>query len=640
VKQSPLEEETKEPTPSPKPPPTARITRASRRLASARQQRLSNNGSSVDASVKDLPKSPPASRKDREGTPADSSQPADKTSSSRLSKTSDDEKNMSKDDKDNEEAADSDIYKSPRGARSPVDSPSPPSAPPPAPLDEDNYTICHGTPLNQVQKRSSDMSSPKSWQNAQHGQQQLQHQLQQQQQQQASPYQQPKARETAFGSPGSEQMISPEPAMPNSGGSAQAFGSAMAASHLPDEGGRRLVSSTAGNAMSDSHMPLPPQYAQAAAAESFYKKEGGMRSPAASAYPAGGMPGAYQPGNYPYPMPYPWRASSTAIHHQHLQQAGGVVPQGQPRPGEVMLPGGASRPILGGGGGGGAGGVADAPSYSAHGAPLQSMHATATQGGAASSPLYGGKDKRKSYSDSPSTSPGPIPATLSSRGPPGSSERGGSSAAAITGGNPMRVGGSTRRDLVSHQLPHGFPPGMAGHHSQLPYEHLPPHSFPYSFEPAAHPSALHMWQQTQGHHQIPGMHPPHLPPSSGPPGLWYPGPGGPLHPHLMQGQGQDLHAAAANSGAKKGAGSKGKRDGGGDKMPSNRNNSNNINMPPDSPLQFWSSEINFTRSNSQHAKEPQPALNPSSFALQVPDRHILASNHPSNNTIYSSNSNW
>lgn len=280
----------------------------------------------------------------------------------------------------------------------------------------------------------------------------------------------------------------------------------------------------------------------------------------------------------------------------------------------------------------------ETPRYSSHGhIPLPTMHvggAGVPGTPASSSPLYG-KEKRKSYSDSPSTSPGPIPAGVGQqqpRPPPGTERTSASGSAS------MRVGSA--HEMPSHQLPHGFPPGMAAAaaHSQLPHEHLQPHHpFPYSFEPSSHPS-LHMWQQSQmhGHQPISSMHPAHLPPSMAPPGIWY-GQGTQL-PHLIAGQ--DLHAAtAAQSGGKKAAGAKGKRDGGGEKMATNQSNNNNNNCDIAIPSAVFLTSQNrgaFAGLNSAQVQEPkrQESNNDlvQGFTSPMLNQHTYTSSHVSSFT--------
>ncbi len=591
-KEDKLEEEDKSKS-TPSPPPSScapakanvRITRASRRLASARQQQVSAS-TSVALDSKAATKSPLSKRE----TSPETLNPQEKAAG-RTAKVVSDESKGEDVSRDNDEASDSDLYKSPV-TRSPENPPSQPTAPPINPEEEDNYTICHGTPQNsQAPSRHNDMSSPREWQSGKMGlQQQPQHpiagalhQQQHQEQQYVIPFQQQPKPQESFGSPGSDQILSPDAvtAAPNRGGAS--FGT------INEE--RRGEISSAGHTSSEyhPHMPLPPQYALSTS-EQFYPKDWGVGSrPAApAAYSVGGMPGGY-PGMYghpmqgipygagpgappslaaarsnypPYPMSYSWGPTAAIHHHHQLQQqgGGGAMSSAQHRQMADRMQG--RLPVMGGGGG---------AEFSSHGhTALPAM-----------------QEKRKSYSDSPSTSPGAITAgssTMQPRPPPPNADR--------TSSTSLRVGGaasssSGSREISQHQLAqHGLhPPGMAAAHSTGPHEHLPPHAFPYPFEPTP---SLHMWQQSQihAHRPISGMHPAaaaHLPPGMGPPGIWYGPPGTQIHPHLIQGQ--EIHAAGL-SGGKKGAGAKGKRDtgGSGEKSSSNRNNSNNSNVTDASGL--------------------------------------------------------
>lgn len=571
------EEEQKTPTPPPPPPARSsgpsqgRVTRASQRLASARKEQKDP----ICDQEEGMSKSP---------VPKDNSTPDAKSSldkeSSRLVKMAEEEDKV----EEEEGVAREDSYKSPE-SESPQNLPSQTSDPPPA-LDKDNnYTICHGTPRPPAQSPRADISSPKEWQQQQQQQQQLL--LQQQQQHNLPQYPVPKIPEP-YSESTSDRVVSPG----HVGGAVMDMsgGNVPSTSQMQEASGVSASSHTTPSELP----PAPPHYTQATA-ESYHQKEwgGGVLSghgPYPSSIPGGYHPGMYphpmhgmpyaSPGqppiaghNYPYTMAYSWGHPSTvaAAQQQHHQQQQGMPPHPpQARLGDAILQG--RQGIM-------AGATGEAPSYSSHSHLRPPLHATATGVAAETSPRY--KEKRKSYSDSPSTSPAPAQGLMGGTAqprPPGADML-------LLGTAPFM--GSSQRELTPrHQLTHGFL-GSAAH--QISHEHLPHHPFPYPFEPSSHPS-LHMWQQSQMQGQqirpISGVPHAHLTPSMAPHGLWYGPAEASIPSHLVQGR--DL-VGSATPGKKTGSGGRGKmkRDGSDShsKMAANRNNSNNNNSNSTSKLQ-------------------------------------------------------
>ena len=520
-----------------------RTTRASRRLASARKVEDDPIGDQEINVSKASPLKDTASMDDR---------------------SSQDKMDEEDDEVDNEDGSggSEDAVKSPE-PKSPRNVPSQPHDPSP-PLDKDNnYTICHGTPRPPAPSPRADISSPKEWQ-----QQQPQHNLPQ--------YPVSKISDPYNESVASDRVVSPGQVV---GTGMNMSGTSLSTLHL-QEGDASGNDGASSHGPSELH-PAPPHYTQAAA-EAYHQKEWGAgvlsgHVPYPSSIPGGYHPSMYghpmhamsyashagQPPiashNYPYTMAYSWGHPSTAAAAQHPHHQGMVPPQA--RLGEGILP---SHPGIMDGGAG------EASGYSAQSQLRPPMHAAATGGGGAeSSPRY--KEKQKSYSDSPSTSPAPARGLM---GGPAPSRPPGADMLLL--GTPPFISSSPRDLPPRHQLTHGFL-GSPAH--QISHEHLAHHSFPYPFEPSSHPS-LHMWQQSQMQGQpirpISGIPHAHLAPHMTPHGLWYGPPDASIQSHLVPSR--DM--LGTGTGKKAGGGrGKLKRDGGDShsKMATNRNNSNHNN---------------------------------------------------------------
>ena len=431
-------------------------------------------------------------------------------------------------------------------------------------LDKDNnYTICHGTPrAAPLQVPTTDMSSPKEWQ---------EEQLVRQQQHSLPQYTEPKSSDL-YSAPTSESVVSPDLA---AGDSVMDITSTPSTLHVQD--GRGVNSNTH---TSSEHHPAPPLFTQAAALPYQQKDWGpGVLSghspypsnitsgyhPGMYGHPMHGMPYHPPPGqppmaghSYPYTMAYSWGHPSAVAASQHQHQQVMVPPQA--RLGEGLLQG---RPGIM------PGGVVESPGYP-HGHLRPPMHAAAAGGMSESSSHY--KEKRKSYSDSPSTSPAPAQGLM-----------GGSAQSRAPGPDMLLLGPSSymsSRDIPpQHPLTHSFIGSTAaGAHHPMSHDHLPHHPFPYSFEPSAHPS-LQMWQQSQMQGQqlrpITGVPHAQLAAPIAPCGLWY-GPGESSVPsHLVPSQ--ELHVSTAGKKAGGSGRGKMKRDSGDghSNMSSNRNSNNN-----------------------------------------------------------------
>ena len=551
----------KERTPSPAlpppPPPVSqrstgsrgRATRASRRLARARQRN--------DSSMEQEPEGSPA--------PAEASPVASPPKRNRLDEDKEEvPKGNVEGEKDGEKAETSQA--------SPMESPpgdnDQPSVPPTS-QEEDNYTICHGTP--QAHSPRDDMSSPKGWQQQQLLLQQQQQQQQQQQRNSVPQHLMPVGMGNQLrsnpsplsqgGGSGSERVFSP----PQGGGSVVGgVGGSRGGQVLEQHQRRGSTGHVHDSGGSGGHTPTearpsPHPSPHQMPAHEYYHKEGwgaglpahypgvhggypGMYNHAIPGLPYPGPPGQPIPGaNYPYAVPYPW-SHQLGSHGDHMFQQ--QMQSGAQRGGEGVQ---AVRQVISG---------ADGQAFQGHPRPPPHM-----QPGA--SAMF--KDQAAPFAASVPVSSPPGSSSVASRQP------------ALEKVPPPPHSTSAASQPSLHQLvssPHSIPHQLTHTLSrQAPHEHLPHPSFPYSFDAGSHPSAaLHMWQQSQMQAQpirpIPGMHPAHLAPSMAPHGIWY---SSPHHPgHLIPGQELLMKKPG-------GAKLKGARPGGGEahaKIASNRNSNN------------------------------------------------------------------
>jgi hypothetical protein len=419
---------------------------------------------------------------------------------------------------------------------------------PPTSQEEDNYTICHGTPQTHS-PRHTDMSSPKSWQ-----QQQALLQLQQRN---SIPH-----HLTPVGTTNQLAHSNPSPLSQGTGSDRGVFSppqgqsGSVGAGHSVEQNQRR--SSTGhvhDSGGSGSHTPTEPRPSphhsphQMPTAEYYHHHKEGWGAGLPAHYPGvhGGYPAMYNspipglpypgppgqpiPGaNYPYAMPYPW-GHQLGPHGDHMIQQ--QMQSGAQRSAGDSVQ--ATRQVVG----------ADGQAYShshpraQHLAPAGTMFKDQAAPFAANAPV--------------SSPPGGVASHTLEKVAPHSS----SSPHQPSSLNPL---GSS-----SHSIPHQLTHTLSRQAHSVSHEHLPHPSFPYSFEAGAHPSALHMWQQSQMPAQqirpIPGMHPAHLTPSMAPHGLWYSSP----HPHLVPGQ----ELLVKKQGGKLKAGRPS-----GDKVAANRNSNN------------------------------------------------------------------
>ena len=477
------------PTPPslPRPPSgtRGRITRTSQRLAKARQRNGSTNKQALPPDRKN-------SSAEEEDVPESSSK---KSKINEESGKPDEAKNMAE------------------SPKSPVEEDSPHVDPSQVPMsqtaDEDNYTICHGTPQTHSPSRA-DISSPKEWQD-------------------------PKGQGKRALGPSHQQSVGPpDPSVGGSGGvlsppqgnSPSVGGIRVSLDHQPG-GGHVQEGGNVSHALTEPH--LPPSHHHIPADYYHHKDWSGL---AASPYAGmhGGYPGMYNhpihglpyaphsgqpiPGsNYPYAMPYPWshHHASLGSHREHMiQQQRQAATQG--RSGEAIQQ---MRQGI----------TAESQNYQ-HGHLRQQMPASASR-------------FKEGYSDAaqPSTSPQGVAHTPAMDKLPVTSAPGHAPPPSLHQlGSPV----SSPHGLPHHQLTHTLSRPTS---HPITHEHLPHHPFPYAFETSSH-HPLHMWQQTQMQAQqirpIPGMHHAHLAPSMAPHGLWYSPAAPPLPPHLVPGQGQEL----------------------------------------------------------------------------------------------------
>lgn len=532
---TPEKEKTRSPSPAPPPPPAprpssapkGRPTRTSRRLAKARQKNDSSfegapeKASSVDnESPEPSPKRNKIDDQEKEGETVGQGEEQEATGVAVVSQISPGESTHG----DN-------------------DQPSVPSTT----LEEDNYTICHGTP--HANSPRADMSSPKAWQQ----QQQL---LQQQQQQRnaaqhLAPVDPTNQIQLAHSNPtlsqqGSERVFSP----PQGGGIGANRSGSQAMEHQRrsstghmqhDSGG------SGGHTPTEPHpspRPSPHQSPHPMPATDYYHGAGipahyhgmpggypGMYNPAIPGLPYPAPPGQPIPGaNYPYAMPYAWghHAAQLGAHGDHMQSD-------SQRSGETIQRQGRS-------------GAGEGQGF-AHGRPQLMQPGTA---------MF--KNQAGGFTSVPVSSPPGGMATHQEKLPPQSSS------SQQHQHHPPPTAAGHQLGNAAHSIPHQLSHAMSRPtaHSVGP-EQLPHPSFPYSFDAGSHPS-LHMWQQSQMQAQqmrpIPGMHPAHLAPSMTPHGLWYSSTG---HPHLVPGQELLVKKAGGKAKGGKSAGAASR----------NSNNSNN-----------------------------------------------------------------
>ena len=437
------------------------------------------------------------------------------------------------------------------------------SIPQPGSREEENYTICHGTPVNKTPS-GGDISSPKSWSQQQQQQQQRQQQQLQQQQQgqyqlhpQPHPHSQQHQQVQHYGAAGAQAGQTQQPRLPGTpsseavtfsppmgqvhpgsssspvGGqydhrSATAAGAHALAAGVTASGG--LNGSSGGrNVQADyahrHHLMTAAEHAHhrdggstwsAAAAAGLHPQFAGIPGAYPGAYPPmyshAGIPGMHYSGqpmpgaNYPYPMPYHWG------HHPHPSAAA----------------------------------AAAVPQFGSHGDHMiqqqqqhhqQQQHRQAAAG---SKEVAGHHDVLQH----PHISGGPTPespqsASLMMRG---QHATGSSSAQSINVTSSSTAAGkaSSRAHYPSQTLHQLAAQGTAAPHTlshQVPHgvvsadHHLPPGAhqaaaFPYGFDSSAHSlSHMHMLQQSQMQapqiRSLPGVPPHHLSPHMASRGLWY-----------------------------------------------------------------------------------------------------------------------
>ena len=503
------------------------------------------------------------------------------------------------------------------------------SVPPPAPEEDNNYTICHGTP--QTLSPRVDMSSPKDWPQQQQQQQQQQHQQQQQQHQvgggassrshshQSLGHSDPSPITPVASGGGEGGVFSPPQ---GSGASMGMRGSPLdPSSHRPPghQQQQQQQQQEAGN-MSAGHTPTEPHPHMPA---EYYHKDWSAAATGLSAAPYPGMPGGYPgmynhpiPGlpsayaaaahsgqplpasTYPYPMPYPWSHHPHQLagppHGDHMIQQQRQMPsrsgealQQQVRPGGLATaegqgyPHGAGQlrpsmqPTVAGAGGAAQGGFASTPVSSPQGGGATTGGGGGGVGGAQGRPPA--LEKLAPSSTGHLSTP---PSLHQLQGSP--------SPVTSPHGIPHQLTHTLSR-VPGHHDPHHPPPPShppSQHHphpSHHPHPHHPHHAlphptFPYPFEAGSHPG-LHVWPQSQMHAQPmrhalpPGMHP-HLAPSMAPHGLWY---NTHMPPHLLPGQQELLAAGKKPAKGKAGGGSAAARAGEAHKLAAANRNANNNN---------------------------------------------------------------
>ncbi len=552
------EEEESQPSPVPVSPPSppvaqlpqlggsrGRVTRASQRLAKAKQKNDPSNKQEVP--------------KEGENSSSEEDSLMSFPKRNKISEESHTDKEEDKDEEEEEsEEREKEIIDPVSKIQSSTDSPqvdtNKSSNPPPlSTLDEDNYTICHGTPHSRSPR--ADISSPKDWPN--NAGNKAPPLLSPHQQQAAAGVADHRSRLHSLGhsdsvpvnpSPPAEAVFSPPP-------QGNSPGVVMRGSPLdhprPGSGGHMQQESGG----SGGHTPTNVHPGSHHFPADYYHKDWSATGLAQYAGMTGGYPGMYNhaipglpygshavqqiPGsNYAYPMPYSWthHPSQLGSHGDHMIQQQRQSAGQQARAGEVAHH--QSRQGIPGGG-------AESPGYPP--AQLRQQMQSSTW------------FKEQGYPDSsPVTSP-PPPATMEKL--PHTSNSSGQIPAPIL--HQLGTSVSSQHGLTPHhQLTHPF--SRSSSHS-IAHEHMPHPHFPYSFD-ASSPASLHMWQQSQMQsQQIRQMHhhPPHLAP---PPGLWY----APTAPHLP--------SHLIPQGGKKSSGGKMKTNGGEPphaKISANRNTNNN-----------------------------------------------------------------
>ena len=443
------------------------------------------------------------------------------------------------------------------------------SVPPSSSRDEENYTICHGTPTNKV--ANNDISSPKSWshhhhqqqqqqqQQQQHLQQQYQHQHHHHQQQQHHQHQQMQQYAAAAAAAAAAQAAQAQqhqqhrpPTTPSSdavtfsppmgqihpgsssspvGGqfdhhhsaAAAAGGHALTAGGVGLSGGRNIQADYAHrhHLVSAEHAhhrdPNSGWSAAAAAAAGLHPQFASVPGGYPPMYGPAAIPGMHYSGqpvpsaNYPYPMPYHWgHHPSAAAAAQFGAHGEHMIQQQQQQQQQQQHHQQQHRQA--------ATSSKDMPTHHdvlQH--PRVESMAHVGSHTPAESPQATSLHLRGHATASPSTQS--INVTSSSAGIGKPSSRGHYPSPPAPLHQLTSPGGAPH--TLSHQLPHGT-------------EHLPPGAhqaataaFPYGFDSGAHSlSQMHMWQQSQMQspqiRPLPGVPPHHLPPHMAPRGLWYP----------------------------------------------------------------------------------------------------------------------
>ena len=442
------------------------------------------------------------------------------------------------------------------------------SIPPPGSREEENYTICHGTPVNKS-TAGGDISSPKSWsqqqQHQQHHQQQIQQRhLQQGQYQphpQAHPHTHQQQMQQQYGAqaghtqqqripttPSSEAVtFSPPMGQIHPGSSSSPVGGQFdhrSAAAATATGAHVLAAAGAGgglNGATGGGRSIQAEYAHrhhlmSAAEHAHHHRDGGSTWSAAAAaglHPQfagipGAYPGAYPPmyghagipgmhysgqpmpgANYPYPMPYHWG------HHPHPSAAAAVPPFGshgdhmmqqqQQHHQQQQQQQQQHRQA--------AAGSKDVPS---HHEVLQHPHISGSHN--PESPQSASVLMRGQHATG-SSSAQSISVTSSSTATGKPSSRAHYPSQAL---HQLAAPGGAAPHALSHQVPHGV--ATADHH--LPPGAHQAAAFPYGFDSSAHSlSHMHMLQQSQMQapqiRSLHGVPPHHLPPHMASRGLWY-----------------------------------------------------------------------------------------------------------------------
>ena len=443
------------------------------------------------------------------------------------------------------------------------------SIPPPNSREEENYTICHGTPVNKP-VAGGDISSPKSW--SQHQQQQHQPRPQQQVQQQQQQYQP---------HPPAHQQLHPHQQMQQytAAAAAQAAGHAQQQQHhqhrqptTPSSDAVRFSPPMGQIHPGSSSSPVGGQFdhRSAAASAGGGGGGGGGHSLAAGATSVGlnGGSTSTTSGGRNIHAEYAHRHHLMSAEHAHHRDAGsgwsaaaaaaaGLHPQFSPVPGAypgtyppMYNPGGipgmhySGQPMPGANypypmpyawghhhPAEAAGAVPQFASHSDHVIQQQQHHAQQQQQQQQHRQAATSKDVPSHHDVLQHPHIGahtPEPSQSASVLMRGQHAAGSSSAQSVNvTSSSTSVGkrghyplpGSASPHTLSHQVPHGA--GVEGHH--LPPAGAP---FPYGFDSSAHSlSHMHMLQQSQM--QLPqirslhGVPPHHLPPHMAPRGIWY-----------------------------------------------------------------------------------------------------------------------